>query len=148
MPTEQQAQIFAFFDSTQYFNLFTKVIENTQSKPFKLKLGKSKLPDAVEASINSMKQGSRRLLVVSANKLQHLYSNLAPNSFVFYDITILRVRWIFVKIIILGIAKSIALAQRLKSLQKNKRKNSNNRVIQMKLFEVVRVRSTNKQVAK
>lgn len=69
-----------------------EVVENTQSKPFKVKLGKAKIPKSIEESIINMKQGSRRLIVVTANKLQPFYPNLSLNSIIFYDISIQRVR--------------------------------------------------------
>ena len=70
------------------------VIENTQQRGFKLKLGKSKLPKRIEDSIVNMKQGERRLFILTGNLLAPFFSNLiAPTSIVFYDIAILKVNF-------------------------------------------------------
>ena len=71
--------------------LLLKMIEDNQSKPFKAKLGKGKLPKFVEDSLVNMKLGGRRLIVCQASKMQPLYQNLAADAIVFYDITVLRV---------------------------------------------------------
>lgn len=69
------------------------VLEDTRQKPFKLKLGKNKLPKRVEDLIINMKQGDRKLFVLTGNMLAPFYSNLiTSSSIVFYDISILKVR--------------------------------------------------------
>lgn len=71
---------------------FLKVIEDTQGKPLKTRLGKSKLPGIVEESIVNLKQGSRKLIVAPVSKFQPFYANIPLNSILFYDITIQKVR--------------------------------------------------------
>lgn len=73
-------------------NKLSDVIENTQQKPFKLRLGKNKLPKRVEDLISNMKQGERKLFVLTGNSVAPFYSNLiASSSIIFYDINILKV---------------------------------------------------------
>lgn len=67
------------------------IIENTQSKAFKVKLGKGKLPKFVEDSIINMKLGGRRLIVSKTNKFAPFYQEISQSTIIFYDINILRV---------------------------------------------------------
>jgi len=77
-------------------NKLTDVIENTQQKSFKLKLGKNKLAKRIEDSILNMKQGERKLFVLTGSMMAPFYSNLiSSNTIIFYDINILKVVIIF-----------------------------------------------------
>lgn len=67
-------------------------IENTSQKSIKLKLGKNKLPPVLEESIIKLKQGDRKLFVLSGNQVKSYYpNNVNSNTPVFFDISILRV---------------------------------------------------------
>jgi hypothetical protein len=68
-----------------------EIIENTQQKSFKLKLGKNKLPKRVEDSIINMKQGERKLFVFTGNLLAPFFTQISATSIVFYDINVLKV---------------------------------------------------------
>jgi FK506-binding protein 15 len=77
------------------------IIENTQQKSFKLKLGKNKIPKRIEDLIINMKQGERRLFVLTGSMLAPFFTNLiATNSIVFYDINILKVRFTHIYLIL------------------------------------------------
>lgn len=68
------------------------VLENTQQKPFRVRLGKNKLPKRVEDLIINMRQNERKLFVLAGNSLAPFYSNsINASSIVFYDISILKV---------------------------------------------------------
>lgn len=66
-------------------------IENSTQKPFKLKLGKNKLPDVIETLVVKMKQGDRRLFVLNGSLFKSVYAKYSSSP-IFYDIHILRLK--------------------------------------------------------
>ncbi|CAF0730070.1 unnamed protein product [Brachionus calyciflorus] len=72
-------------------NLKLVEIENTTQKPFRLKLGKNKLPQIIESLIINMKQGDRKLFVLNSSHFKSFYSN-NTSPVLFYDIHILRIK--------------------------------------------------------
>lgn len=66
-------------------------IENTIQKPFKLKLGKNKLPPIIETLVVKMRQGDRRLFCINGSLFKSIYPNCS-NTPIFYDIHIIRVK--------------------------------------------------------
>lgn len=69
------------------------VIENTEQKPSKLRLGKGKLSKNIEELFLNMKSGDKKLFVSMGKQFFPSYSSLiAPDSIVFYQVKILRIK--------------------------------------------------------
>lgn len=68
-------------------------IENTQQNPQKVRLGRNKMPTLVEEMLVTMKQGDRRLFVLTGQSMQPQYaSSVGAEAVVFYDVKVLRVK--------------------------------------------------------
>lgn len=68
-------------------------IENTQQNSQKVRLGRNKMPKLVEEMLVTMKQGDRRLFVLTGQSMQPQYaSSVGVEAVVFYDVKVLRVK--------------------------------------------------------